>query len=307
MSFCPFGETCQVPNGLPTEVTDAPALAPRLLPGRVVPGAVRLAASPADRFGAAVDEILAQPYQSAYVPLGLDGAFEQAVVNTAPAEDYTTGSIPGSPDLPAWPAAFSQVLIHSADGAPLLAQVALHPGTHPGRRRRARLQHARLRVGDPLGGAAVRARLRRDRRRPARLLLRVERRATAIPDWLQTFGWKESEDVLAAGRYLAAQPGVGARRRRRLQRGRAEHGARARARRGGEASRIFSAGLTFSGPADQNTQASTEHRRDATRWSRSSRRTRRRFCGALDRRGRVLRHDAGSRSCAHETAMHAQT
>ena len=91
-----------------------------------------LAASPGDRFGATVDEILAQPYQSAYVPLGLDGAFDQAVPNTAPAEDYTSGSIPGSPDLPAWPAVFSQALIHSADGAPLLAQVAVHPGSHPG-------------------------------------------------------------------------------------------------------------------------------------------------------------------------------
>src|SRR5438094_407379 len=28
------------------------------------------------------------------------------------------------------------------------------------------------------------------------------------PDWLQTFGWKEAEDVLAMGRFLAAQPGV---------------------------------------------------------------------------------------------------
>src|ERR1043165_2561504 len=30
------------------------------------------------------------------------------------------------------------------------------------------------------------------------------------PAWLQTFGWKESQDVLAAGRFLAAQPGTGA-------------------------------------------------------------------------------------------------
>ena len=37
--------------------------------------------------------------------VGLDSAFDTLVPNTAPAEDYTTGSIPGSPDAPAWPGA----------------------------------------------------------------------------------------------------------------------------------------------------------------------------------------------------------
>ena len=73
----------------------------------------------ADRFSATVDQILAQPYQADYVPVGPDTAFDTLVPNTLPAEDYTSGSIPGSPDYPTWPAAFSQVLFHSADGAPL--------------------------------------------------------------------------------------------------------------------------------------------------------------------------------------------
>ena len=59
----------------------------------------------ADRFSATVSQILAQPYQPDYVPLGLDSAFDGSVPNTLPAEDYTTGSIPDSPDYPAWPAA----------------------------------------------------------------------------------------------------------------------------------------------------------------------------------------------------------
>ena len=86
----------------------------------------------ADRFSAAVDQILAQPYQADYVPVGADTAFDTTVPNTLPAEDYTTGSIPDSPDYPAWPAAFSLVLFHSGDGAPLFGMLALHPGHHPG-------------------------------------------------------------------------------------------------------------------------------------------------------------------------------
>ena len=85
----------------------------------------------ADRFSATVDQILAQPYQADYVPVGADTAFDTTVPNTLPAEDYTTGSIPDSRD-PAWPAAFSLVLFHSGDGAPLFGMLALHPGHHPG-------------------------------------------------------------------------------------------------------------------------------------------------------------------------------
>src|SRR6266516_3383908 len=87
--------------------------------------------SRASRLDDAVQQILAQPYQAAYVPTGFDTAFADPVPNTAPAQDYTTGSIPGSPDAPAWPAWFRPVQLTSADGAPLLGQLALHPGSHP--------------------------------------------------------------------------------------------------------------------------------------------------------------------------------
>ena len=92
-----------------------------------------VAASPASQFNATVDAILSEPYQPDYVPQGYDTAFgPAAVLNTAPAQDYTTGSIPGSPDAPTWPPIFKPVRIHSLDGAPLLGQLALQPGKHPG-------------------------------------------------------------------------------------------------------------------------------------------------------------------------------
>jgi dienelactone hydrolase len=75
------------------------------------------------------------------------------------------------------------------------------------------------------------------------------------PAWVQTFGWKESEDVLAAGRYLAAQPGVGDVGVMGFSLG-AQDTVLALALDGQRppGHRVFSAGLAFSGPADQNTQ-----------------------------------------------------
>ncbi len=91
--------------------------------------AAGLAAQPASadneakRFDAAVDAILAQPYQPDYVPFGTDGAFpDQPTANTHPAEDYTSGSIDGDPDFPGWPSAFVNVSLKSGDGAPLLGR-----------------------------------------------------------------------------------------------------------------------------------------------------------------------------------------
>ena len=90
-------------------------------------------AGPTARFHSAVDQILAQPYQPDYVPVGFDSSFDGAnVPNTFPVQDYTTGSIPGSPDAPAWPAQFQPVLFHSGDGAPLLGELALHAAAAPG-------------------------------------------------------------------------------------------------------------------------------------------------------------------------------
>src|SRR5216110_686771 len=90
-------------------------------------------AGTATRFHAAVDQILAQPYQPDYAPQGFDSAFGDAnVPNTLPAQDYTTGSVPGSPDAPAWPVAFQPVTVDSADGARLIGMLALHQGRDPG-------------------------------------------------------------------------------------------------------------------------------------------------------------------------------
>jgi dienelactone hydrolase len=260
----------------------------------LVPGAL------ADRFSATVDQIMAQPYQADYVPLGADSAFDTLVPNTLPAEDYTTGSIPDSPDYPAWPAAFSQVLFHSGDGAPLFGMLALHPGHHPGIVvvhgfnthgyasviRWAAVLYAR--------GYNVLAADQRD--------FSFESQANyGYPNWLQTFGWKESEDVLAAGQYLKSQPGVYTVGAVGFSEG-AQNTVLALANDPGH---VFAAGLTFSGPADQNTQLSanpvasdalvalvTPHETSA--------------CGALSDAAAYY-GTTGFEILAHETALHAQT
>jgi len=69
------------------------------------------------QFQTIVNTILAEAYQPNYVPVGTDTAFPTdpgetntvPVPNTAPAQDYTSGSIPGSPDSPAWPSWFKPV------------------------------------------------------------------------------------------------------------------------------------------------------------------------------------------------------
>jgi dienelactone hydrolase len=260
----------------------------------LVPGAL------AGRFSATVDQIMAQPYQADYVPLGADSAFDTLVPNTLPAEDYTTGSIPDSPDYPAWPAAFSQVLFHSGDGAPLFGMLALHPGHHPGIVvvhgfnthgyasviRWAAVLYAR--------GYNVLAADQRD--------FSFESQANyGYPNWLQTFGWKESEDVLAAGQYLKSQPGVYTVGAVGFSEG-AQNTVLALANDPGH---VFAAGLTFSGPADQNTQLSanpvasdalvalvTPHETSA--------------CGALSDAAAYY-GTTGFEILAHETALHAQT
>ena len=70
------------------------------------------------------------------------------------------------------------------------------------------------------------------------------------PAWRQTFGWKESQDVLSAGRWLAAQKGVVSVGVVGFSEG-AQNTILALAQDSGH---VFKAGLTFSGPADQDTQ-----------------------------------------------------
>jgi dienelactone hydrolase len=214
---------------------------------------VTAAEATAARFKAVVDAILAEPYQPDYVPQGFDAAFgPAAVLNTAPAQDYTTGSIPGSPDAPAWPSIFKPVLLHSLDGAPLLGQLALQPGKHPG----IVVVH-----GFNTHGIASVIRWAAMLAANGYNVLAADQRdfnfefaaGYGYPDWLQTFGWKEAEDVLAMGRFLAAQPGVTSVGVVGWSLG-GQDTVLALALDGQQRHRVFSAGLQFSGPADQNSQ-----------------------------------------------------
>ena len=212
--------------------------------------------SQAERLDRAVSRILSEPYQPAYVPLGLDTAFAPALVpNIAPAQDYTSGSIPESPDHPAWPAAFSLVQIASGDGAPLFARLALHGGVErPG---------VVVAHGFNTNGKESVIRWAAMLYANGYNVIASDQRSFAAehdagygpPAWWQTFGWKESEDVLAAGRYLAALPGVGDVGVMGFSLG-AQDTVLALALDGREprGRRVFSAGLAFSAPADQNTQ-----------------------------------------------------
>ena len=206
-------------------------------------------------FDAAVTQILAQPYQPDYVPLGTDGAFAPALVaNVAPAQDYTSGSIQGSPDAPAWPAWFEPVTIASGDGAPLLGFAALHFGTHPAivvahgfntHGRDSVIRWAAMLYANGYDVAAV------DQRD-----FNAEFQAGYGPPlWRQTFGWKESEDVLAVGRWLRAQPGVSSVGVAGFSEG-AQNTVLALALDAAAPTgrRVFDAGLQFSGPSDQATQ-----------------------------------------------------
>jgi hypothetical protein len=209
--------------------------------GRVSPGA---------QLAATIRGIEALPYQPQYAPAGFDTAFPgQNVANTAPAQDYTSGSIPGSPDSPSWPASFHQVVIHSLDGAPLIGELALHPGNRPailvvhGFNTHGTQSVIRWAAMLYANGYDVLAADQRD--------FSFEYSAGyGYPRWLQTFGWKEAQDVLAAGRYLRAQPGVSSMGIVGFSEG-AQNTVLALSL---DTQHIFNAGLTFSGPADQDTQ-----------------------------------------------------
>lgn len=208
------------------------------------------AASTAERFDAAVSAILAEPYQPAYAPTGFDSAFPAPVPNTFPSQDYTTGSVPGNPDHPEWPASFAAVTFSSADGAPLFGRLALHPGRHPGvvvvhgfntNAKESVIRWAAMLYANGYNVLAA------DQRSFRASYNANPQAALAQP---QTFGWKESEDVLAAGRLLAGQAGVTSLGLVGFSLGGQDTVlALARDQEG-----IFDAGLNFSGPADQNTQ-----------------------------------------------------
>ena len=223
-----------------------------VLLGAVVPaGAVSLTS----RFQSTIDAILAEPYQPNYVPQGIDSAFgSAAVLNTAPAQDGTTGSIPGSSDAPAWPPIFKAVVLDSADGAPLPGQLALQPGKRPGivvvhgfntHGSRSIVRWAAMLAAN---GYNVLVADLRD----------VDMAYTfghGSPDWPPTIGWKEAEHVLAMGRFLKAQPGVTSVGVLGFGLG-AQSTVLALALDGAQTgeSPVFATGLQWSGPADQNSQ-----------------------------------------------------
>jgi dienelactone hydrolase len=121
------------------------------------------------------------------------------------------------------------------------------------------------------------------------------------PNWLQTFGWKESQDVLAAGAYLAAQPGTTSIGVVGFSEG-AQNTVLALAQ---DTKHVFSAGLTFSGPADQNTQMAQDPvATDALVALVTPDETT--ACGALADAAAYY-GTTGEDILAHETAMHAQT
>ncbi len=215
----------------------------------LVAGGPRPVLANSDRFDSAVAAIESLPYQPDYVPAGYDSAFPAGtVLNTAPAQDYTTGSIPGSPDSPNWPPAFQPVRFRSADGATLLGQMALQPGNRPavvvvhGFNTHGMTSVIRWAAMLAANGYNVLAADQRD--------FYWEQQAGVDANYPQTFGWKESQDVLAAGHFLASQPGVMSVGIVGFSEG-AQNTILALAQ---DTMHVFNAGLTFSGPADQDTQ-----------------------------------------------------
>ena len=226
------------------------ALAVVLLPASTAHAATGTAAT----FAATVSALEALPYQPAYVPTGTDSAFSAnatPVVNTPPAGDYTSGSIPGSDptgatDAPPWPPAFVAKTITSTDGASIQGMVALQPGSHPavlvvhGFNTSAKESVIRWAAMLAANGYDVAAFDQRD----------FAAEQTEAPTTPQTFGWKEAQDVITAGAWLKSQPGVTSVGVVGFSEG-AQNTVLAVAR---DSAHVFTSALTFSAPADQDSQ-----------------------------------------------------
>ncbi len=134
------------------------------------------------------------------------------------------------PTTPTGPPSFGDVVVKSGDGTLLTGKLALRPGVHPGVvvvhgfNTNAKESVVRWAAMLARNGFNVLAADQRD--------FKAESDAGyGYPGPRQTFGWKEAEDVLAAGRFLASQPGVSSVGPRRLLARRPGHGARTGARR----------------------------------------------------------------------------
>ncbi|HEX4754726.1 MAG TPA: hypothetical protein VH661_03115 [Candidatus Dormibacteraeota bacterium] len=215
---------------------------------------VHAADGAAASFSATVGAVEALPYQAAYLATGTDSAFSAnatPVVNTPPADDYTAGSIPGSDptgatDAPPWPPTFAARTITSTDGALLHGMVALHAGRHPGVvvahgfNTHGNVSVIRWAAMLAANGWNVAAFDQRDFSAEAG-------EAATTP---QTFGWKEAQDIITAGAWLKSQPGVTAVGVVGFSEG-AQNTVLAISR---DSAHVFRAALTFSGPADQDSQ-----------------------------------------------------
>jgi predicted alpha/beta-fold hydrolase len=215
-------------------------------------------ASKVAKFEAVVQQILAEPYQPDYTPTGNDTAFpDPPVANTAPAQDYTTGSVDGNPDFPGFRAPFQKVVFFAPDGAKLYGWLALQHGTNPGivvahgfntRGKNSVVRWAHMLAANGYNVLAADQRSFRE--------YWDNDADKGFPDHPQTIGWKEAVDVRTAGLLLAAQEGVsGAIGLVGFSAG-AQNTVLALGLDGAlpAQQRVFDAGLTFSAPADQNTQ-----------------------------------------------------
>ncbi|HEV3123317.1 MAG TPA: hypothetical protein VG266_01930 [Candidatus Dormibacteraeota bacterium] len=208
-------------------------------------------------FAAAVSAIEGLSYQPAYTPTGVDSAFAAnavPVVNTPAAYDYTGGSVPGSDptgatDAPPWPPSFIPTTITSTDGAKLEGMVAIHTGSHPGvvvvhgfntNGKESIVRWAAMLAANGYDVAAF------DQRDFKAEYTNNE----GYPNQRQTFGWKEAEDVVTAGTWLSQQPGVTGVGVVGFSEG-AQNTVLAVSR---DTNHVFSAAITFSAPADQDSQ-----------------------------------------------------
>lgn len=154
-----------------------------------------------------------------------------------------------APPYPAWPSAFHDVVIHSADGTPFYAEVAVH--SHPA---------PAVVLDDPFDSNGKNSLER------WAIALYGEGFQVVAPDWRdlgqstalshapQTFGWKETQDLIAAVRYIDHQPHVTKVGAVGFSEG-AQNALLAAGFTGFPNQNVpLSAVLAFSPPADQNTQ-----------------------------------------------------
>jgi Serine aminopeptidase, S33 len=241
----------------------AAAVAAALLPGATA----QAAPIGASAFDGAVSALEALAYQPAYVPAGTDSAFDSGtVLNTPPIDDYTGGSIVNSTSppeqqaydptgvagAPPFPSAFHPVSIrlpddgakHSGHNVTLTGWAAFHAGRHPavlvvhGFNTHGVWSVVRWAAMLYANGWDVAAFDQRDF---------ADDTDTEHP---QTFGWKEAQDVVAAGAWLRHQPQVTDVGVVGFSEG-AQNTVLALSQ---DTAHVFSAGITFSAPADQNEQ-----------------------------------------------------